>query len=295
MALSKVVENTACWVCRASDLEPFSEATLDANSLGPESFRITDSHYGRVPRLLRCSACGFVQIGDPLEPLRYYEALTDPEYEATREQRAVQARRLLASPHVARAEGRLLDVGAGSGILVEAALDLGFAAQGIDPSKWLVDVAISKGLPVIEGTLPHPNASGPYDIVCLVDVIEHVTDPRALLATVQKIVRANGTVLIVTPDVTSCVARVLGRRWWHFRVAHVGYFSQASLDKALAAEGFARTGAWRPTWYFPVGYLWERLGRYISPLNRIRLPTWLRSITIPLNLRDSLAATYRRL
>ena len=59
---------------------------------------------------------------------------------------------------------RLLDVGAGSGILVEEALASGFAARGIEPSS---PIAAQRGLPVTHGVLPNSELPGPFDVVTL--------------------------------------------------------------------------------------------------------------------------------
>ena len=63
----------------------------------------------------------------------------------------------------------------------------------------------------------------------LVDVIEHVADPLALLRGARDYVAPGGLVLLVTPDVDSVAARLFGKRWWHLRLAHVGYFNRRSL------------------------------------------------------------------
>ena len=74
----------------------------------------------------------------------------------------------------------LLDVGAGSGILVEEALAFGFAARGVEPSNPLQATAAQRGLPVTRGVLPPlPEFSRGHgdEVVTLIDVIEHVPNP----------------------------------------------------------------------------------------------------------------------
>jgi SAM-dependent methyltransferase len=282
-----------CWVCGAHGAVEFKASNVDESRLRDTHFRITAADYGRTPRLVRCGVCGFIQIAQNIEVLDFYRTMEDPDYEATRRERALQARELLKLLGAPGSEQRLLDVGAGSGVLVEEALALGWRAEGVEPSVWLADQARARGLPVSQGVLPMPSLAASFDVACLVDVIEHVTDPRGLLAEVRKVIRPNGRLLVVTPDVRSVAARVLGGRWWHYRVAHVGYFDRRTLDRVLRDAGFTPEGMKRPTWYFPVSYVVERLAHFVPPLGRLELPAALGRVSIPLNLFDSLAAIYR--
>ena len=69
--------------------------------------------------------------------------------------------------------------------------------------------------------------------------------------------------LIVTPDVSSPLARLMGRRWWHCRVAHVCYFDRRSMAAALARAGLVPVGQRWVGWRFPLPYLLERVGRLV--------------------------------
>jgi hypothetical protein len=86
---------------------------------------------------------------------------------------------------------------------------------------------------------------------------------------------------------------VLGHRWWHFRLAHVGYFSRDTLRSAGQHAGLAAERSFRTRWFFPVSYLAERLEHYlpIAWWNRLaqrsRALRWLYGRVVPLNLLDS--------
>jgi SAM-dependent methyltransferase len=220
--------------------------------------------------------------------------LEDPDYEVGREQRAIQQRRLLELVQRLRPAGRLLDIGAASGILVEEALAMGYKAEGIEPSTWLQGVAQRKGLPVYSGVFPSPRTNGPYDVVTIVDVIEHVTEPLELLQAVRKVLAPDGLLLIVTPDVNSVSATLLGWRWWHYRIAHIGYFNRRTLTTLLERAGFATVQSGRPVWYFSLDYLAERITSYLPWVSRLSRPEFLKRTTIPVNVHDSLYVLCRR-
>ena len=89
-------------------------------------------------------------------------------------------------------------------------------------------------------------------------------------------------------------ARVLGKRWWHFRVAHIGYFDRSTLIKALDHAGLEVVSITRPPWYFTWEYAGERAMSYLPKAIRIRMPAFSRNHTIRVNFRDSLQVLFRR-
>jgi SAM-dependent methyltransferase len=186
----------------------------------------------------------------------------------------------------------LLDIGAGSGILVEVATRLGYRAEGIEPSEWMVRSAAAHGLKIQAGILPHEEITGPYDVVTLVDVIEHVSDPVELLAQARTVLAPDGIGLVITPDVTSVAARVMGKHWWHYRMAHICYFERQTLLAALRHADLEPIAIFRPSWYFTADYLIQRLGAYLPIVRKMQLPI-LERMVVPLNLFDSLGIVFR--
>lgn len=289
MALAKA---RACWICGETHLRSVKPDNRP-DGLGVDAFRITDSNYGRTGEIFRCETCGFHQCSDMRDVLHHYVNMADERYEATRSERALQERALLRFVAAEKPRGRLLDVGAGSGILVEQAIAMGYDAVGLEPSRALQERAAALGLPVKLGVLPHREIAGRFDIVTCVDVIEHVPDPIGLLKDIAELLSDDGIAAIVTPDRGSFAARIMGWRWWHYRVAHIGYFDRDTLTRASQMAGLQITNIARPGWYFPADYILERLLRYLPLGRRIKLPTFLRKIVISLNLRDSLTAICR--
>ena len=282
-----------CWVCGSTRLVLYKRSDVQ-EGLSSRSFAITDSDYGRTGELYRCQDCGFLQCTDIRNALSFYEQLEDKEYEEGRTERALQARKLLALVKPEKGRGRLVDIGAGSGILVEQATALGYEAEGVEPSNWLREQAIGRGLPVHLGVFPHPNVEAGIDLVTLVDVIEHVSEPVALLRSIRSFMADDGVGLVVTPDVGSATARLLGKHWWHFRFAHIGYFDKKTLLLALSRAGLEPIRVGRPSWYFAADYLLERINRYLPKFLRVPVSKYWGKFIIPLNLRDSLYVVFRK-
>ena len=275
-----------CWVCGSAETTLFRGSTIP-DKVTADAVAITDANYGATAAIFRCSHCGFLQCSDFADVLSLYEDMEDPEYELTAGPRTLQARKLVElMEKFCPVPARLLDVGAGIGLLLSEAEKRGYQAVGIEPSHWLAGKASKAGLDVHRGVLPHPDVRGPFDAVCLIDVIEHVPDPVGLLRTIRAVMAPAGKIVIVTPDVKSVMARLMGRKWWHFRAAHIGYFDQTTLEKACHAAGLKPVHMSRPRWYFNADYLWDRAMAYLPRRARLKAPQMLARLTVPLNLRN---------
>ena len=281
----------SCWLCQSFDLRAFKASNINSQ-LSTVNFRITDNNYGHTAALDQCGSCGFIQASMFNSVIEYYSGMDDVIYEDTREQRKLQARKLLLRLKKLTKtipKPTLFDIGAGSGVLLEEAKSLGIEAEGIEPSRWLVKEGQKHGIKINVGSLPSSEITGQYDIVTLVDVLEHVPNPVELLRQAKTILKPNGLLFVVTPDVKSIVARLLGEKWWHYRIAHIGYFDSNTIRYSIKKAGLSPMEFYRPSWYFPASYLIKRIGKYFSPIEKLPLPSRLANVTVPLNLFDSWA------
>ena len=287
----------ACWICDSTRAQPY-KANNGPKRLTAADLRITDDRYGVTLTLARCEDCGFVyadkdEAGDLVE---LYTQLDDESYEESDDARARQMAWLLevAMTHHPKAK-TALDIGAASGLLVHQAREAGLDAVGVEPSRSLVEAAQrTHGLDLFQGVYPHPELEGrSFDLVFLVDVIEHVVDPLALLRSCEAALEPGGRAIVVTPDLSSPTAKLMGQRWWHLRLAHVGYFGSRSFHEAARRANLQVVKELRAKWFFPIGYLATRVEQYLPVgwFNRIakRAPglSWIYKREIPLNLHDS--------
>jgi SAM-dependent methyltransferase len=196
----------------------------------------------------------------------------------------------------------VLDIGAGMGLLVAEAKHLGLQAVGVEPCRALVESARQvHAVDILHGVFPHAALTHQqFDLIFLVDVIEHVSHPVTLLRDCAEALSPRGVVVVVTPDVASLPAIILGQRWWHFRLAHVGYFNQRSLRQASQGAGLSIVHQCRAKWFFPLRYLMERVAMYL-PIGwvnqwalRVSPLRWLYSRVVPLNLHDSFVVFLQR-
>lgn len=286
-----------CRLCKSINVKLIKETNIKA-TLESKDFKITDGRYGLVLSIFECKECGFLQCLEVPDTTDYYRALEDTEYENSRRERIYQVRRILKTilrNIKEKPDGlRLLDIGAGSGILLEAASEIGIDAEGVEPSDWLRQAAYIHGFKITADVIPHPSISGPYDIITLIDVIEHVSAPLEMIKNAVTLLKSGGVIAIVTPDVKSITARLMGWSWWHYRIAHIGYFSKSNLVFIFSNLGLNTISISRPSWSFSLVYLRERLLRYLPGWLVLSEKQWMHNIRIRLNLYDSLLFIAKR-
>ncbi len=258
----------SCNLCGADDPRELYPSTLNQNGriIGGSAFLCTSPDYGEHYRIVQCNRCGFVYANphaDPNEVLRAYEDVVDPLYLQERVGREHTFRQHLGTLHRITGEPngrRLLDVGAYVGVFVEIAREMGWNAEGIEPSSWAVAHARERGLLVTQGTLASggfPDES--FDVITLWDVIEHFDDPMTELRHVFRLLKPGGVVVIHTIDIGSVTAQVMGGRWPFLMEMHIMFFSRATLRDMLQRVGFTYMSDHTQGRYLRLGYLAGRV------------------------------------
>ncbi len=135
--------------------------------------------------------------------------------------------------------GSLLDVGCGNGDFIARMKSFGWSVSGVEPDPVAATRSRSLGVQVFTGTIADVPPANRYDVITLSHVIEHVTDPIALLRECGRRLRPKtGILVMTTPNIKS-----LGH-WW-FRSywrglempRHLVLFSPASLSHFVAPFG----------------------------------------------------------
>jgi SAM-dependent methyltransferase len=147
-------------------------------------------------------------------------------------------------------KGTLLDVGCGDGLFLKVARDAGWDADGIEFSpEGARRSSLRIGRPVAMGDLAQAKGlRGPFDVVTLWHVLEHLADPGAMLGAVRGRLRAGGLLVVAVPNIDNYPLRaayVLARRRAlplyeaGAREPHLTHFNPRTLRAALAGRGFA--------------------------------------------------------
>jgi 2-polyprenyl-3-methyl-5-hydroxy-6-metoxy-1,4-benzoquinol methylase len=139
-------------------------------------------------------------------------------------------------------QGRLLDVGCGSGEWLATMRELGWLVEGCDFDKHAVGIARQRGLKVNCGSLEEQNyPDKSFDAVTLNHVIEHVPDPLHTLAECGRILKPGGKLVLFTPNNASLGHRIFKESWRGLEPPrHLHVFSMQSMRCVLAAAGFQK-------------------------------------------------------
>ncbi|HLF28651.1 MAG TPA: class I SAM-dependent methyltransferase [Anaerolineae bacterium] len=296
------MQYVACNLCGSTATRPRFPSTIPDDTLprGPETFRCTHSGYGRHYAIVQCVQCGLVYTNPRLNGqaiLDSYIAVEDPLYLRERDGRVLTfERHLRPLEKIKSPPGRLLDVGAYTGVFVEIACRHGWEAGGLEPSQWAVSEARKRNLPMIEGTLDSvdlPEAA--YDVITLWDVIEHVTDPFVEIQRAYRLLKPGGLLVLHTMDIDSLFARLMGPRWPWLMEMHLYYFSHRTLRAMLEKAGLRVIRATPQGRYLRLGYFATRVGGLLGPpagrvLGGLFGLLHLRQAPIPINLGDLFTA-----
>jgi 2-polyprenyl-3-methyl-5-hydroxy-6-metoxy-1,4-benzoquinol methylase len=134
----------------------------------------------------------------------------------------------------------LLDVGCSFGSLVSCANHFDIKAKGIDISPYSVAYAEEQGLDVSLGDICtiDGNVQGEFAAITMVEVFEHLTNPRQALINCNRMLKENGIVLIQTTNMDSVVRCWEGHSSRYFLPGHLFYFSRRTLTRLLRQTGF---------------------------------------------------------
>ncbi len=137
---------------------------------------------------------------------------------------------------------RVLDVGCGTGLLINTLIGMGFvAARGIDISAQQIARARARGLPcdqiAVDGLARRAEAEpGSLDVIFLLDVLEHVPVAGQIefVRHLARLLVPGGRLVISVPNASASFAP----RWVWNDWEHVCAFSEHSLDFVLRNAGF---------------------------------------------------------
>ena len=280
-------------MCSSPSFSPHKRGSLDVSSLSKDHIKITDSDYGKIWDLSRCDNCAHI-FANPCPSPEFIQSLygetEDPLYQEEAQGRTKNFKRILTRLDKIHPErGTLIDVGAATGILMDISRKRGWKVEGVEPSVWAVRVAQEKyDLKILEGVFETaPLQKENYTVVSMVDFLEHIPHPFDAISIAQKLLLPGGTLCLVTPDINSLAARIMGKKWWHYRPGHLGYFSKKSLRFLIQRAGFRIIKMRKYSWTFSLHYLLSRRPGLSFFLKNHFFSSLFRKIPIKLALQDS--------
>jgi SAM-dependent methyltransferase len=205
----------------------------------------------------RCTGCGLVFVGDSFddEELAAAYATLDPDsyYDEIRAETGRKLERALQDlAKLVPRDARIIDIGTGNGGFLERLLESGYTSiaaheiPGTDLGRF-EERGCETYFDFDYSSVP----SHHFDAVTLMDVAEHVVDPRKLFAACGRILKPGGVVYFHTPVVTRVdkamhraqqlpVVGKLGRAWQRSRTSifHQQNYTREAIELLLKESGF---------------------------------------------------------
>lgn len=295
-----LLETVPCNLCGSNDYEVVYPPRYELAK--PEEIEKTFRSSGDevlLDQLVQCRVCGLQYLNPRLRSdvvIEGYSTGTDEVFvsqAAGRERTFAKGLKLIERLRPGR--GRLLDVGTAGGSFMAVARDAGWEVEGCEPNRWMSEWANEHyGLKVVPGTIfdmKLPDSS--FDVVTLWDVLEHTPDPKSVLQECNRVLKPGGLVVVNYPDISSSIAKIMGRRWVFLLSVHLYYFVPKTLTDMLSRVGFDVVDRRKHWQSLELGYVLFRMEAYIKPiaktigkvvnalgLGHVQFPYWMGQVLV---------------
>jgi SAM-dependent methyltransferase len=193
----------------------------------------------------RCAECRglFLHPTPTLDEMRayaeaHYRNGVYAEYVAARALKLATFRDRLRWIKKYKSSGKLLDLGCACGFMIEAALEAGYDASGVEFSQE----AIRAAAPAVRDRIRQGDINrlpaGEFDVITAFDILEHTQDPLASLRQWAGFLRPGGVLVVSSPDTDSFFRKAMGSRWPMLQpFQHTFLFSGSRFGGVLARAG----------------------------------------------------------
>jgi SAM-dependent methyltransferase len=137
-------------------------------------------------------------------------------------------------------KGRLLDIGAGTGLFVDTMVKAGWVVTGLEPDEGARGVASGINIKLEDLSNLFSLQPASLDAITLWHVLEHVHELHRYLRQFGKLLRESGKLIIAVPNYTSGDAKHYREYWAAYDVPrHLYHFSPAAMKHLLEKHGFS--------------------------------------------------------
>ena len=164
-----------------------------------------------------------------------------------------------------KAQIDLLDIGCGSGWSTDFWRRKGANVEAVEPSQVRCEYARRQyGLTVHNCYVEELDLPGKFDVVVLRHILEHLEHPAAIIDSVRQLLKDDGVILLVVPNIDCIGRKIFGRHWEWVLPWHCNFFTPRSIVNLAESCGFTAVTTYQSP--SPL-YYGESLGRSLrSPL-----------------------------
>ena len=216
----------------------------------PQPLCQTGQH-GLPAHVVICRQCGLVYLHPRWTRERYdrfyrkeYESYYRPETDplVVEKQKSLLVLNRLRQYDPLAVFSRILDVGCGYGGLLATLADHGHGRKicaAIEPSATCQrHLNKDSRIQIIGDNIEQswPDNDGPFNLIILRHVLEHLADPAACLKKISENLSEDGLLYLAVPDMMNAKGSL--EKYW-FRAVHTFYFSRATLEHVCRTAGLS--------------------------------------------------------
>jgi ubiquinone/menaquinone biosynthesis C-methylase UbiE len=237
------LEHTQCCVCLTDEATPVGLGTDFEYQTSPDTFLA-----------MQCDSCGLVYLNprpsvadlDTIYPDSYHAFdFSEEDFGFVHKVRSrLEANRLLEWCKSLPDDAKILDIGCGDGFHLDLLKTYGrktWTVEGIDLSERAAAAAARRDIKVHVGTVENIGLpENTYDLAIMIQTIEHVERPDAVLLGAKRLLKSGGKLVIVTDNTGAPDFNIFKGSYWggyHFP-RHWNLFNKNSLTKLAEKSGF---------------------------------------------------------
>jgi SAM-dependent methyltransferase len=275
-----------------SEVEGIHEAACREQRLGPgvrvlepcpvcgdvdtkEWLQAPDRFHGRTQlyTLVRCSVCSLVWLSDPPQADEMYQHYTDEYHRLISAAGDAPERWEFRREALTRYKpngGGLLDLGCSSGAFLAFMRGQAWELYGVEMSAEGARTAEerSQAQVFVGNVLDAPFGGESFDAITCFDVLEHLYEPRQVMARVSEWLKPGGIFYVLVPNVDSAEARLFGSYWHGLELPrHLFHYSPASLKYLAESAGLLEVSLEtrrNPAVGTSMRYVWDDIFRVVG-------------------------------
>jgi len=240
-----MTHHTLCPLCSSSNISLFLECK--DHFVSKEVFS-----------LFKCTSCNFIFTQDyPREESidRYYESDDYVSHDDTAKgffnriyriarNLMLDKKKIIVESNTKKRNGRLLDIGSGTGHFAALMKNNGWEVTGIEPNNKARTYAVKRfGLSILQpkGISDLPENS--FDCITLWHVLEHFHEPFKHAAEIKRLLKPGGTCIVALPNSNSYDAEYYREYWAAYDVPrHLWHFTPRTFELFAVKAGLDFNG-----------------------------------------------------
>ena len=165
---------------------------------------------------------------------------------------------------IGKGNGKLLEIGSGTGSMLQHCQKLGWDVIGIETNKEARKIAKTKNKLDVKKSLEQANImDNSVDTIMLWHVFEHLSSPKQLLKTLDRLLIEGGKLVIAVPNSRANEISIYKEKWAAYDVPrHLFHYNKDSMKRMVKEQGF-EINKTIPLWFdaYYISILSERINK----------------------------------